>query len=214
MNTREKILDRALEMFNERGIEYVGLRELAAVLDMRVSNITYYFPTKDDLVYQLSQELSLKNSEVIVDNKDLSMSGFLVMLQKVFENHYQYRGLLRSFVHIMTQNKQVLASYKKTQTSRKATLSSNIHTLVKAGYIKVENDEELNFLVSALAIISRYWISEAAVFGQHVNKEQQVSKNLIMVTNLFMPYASPKAKREMETFREELVATKSETNMR
>ena len=201
MNTREKILDRALEMFNERGIEYVGLRELAAVLDMRVSNITYYFPTKDDLVFQLSQELSLKNSEVIIDNKELSMRDFLVMLQKVFDNHYKFRCLLRSFVHIMTQNKQVLASFKKTQTKRQATLSSNIHTLVKAGYIKVENDEELNFLVSALAIISRYWISEAAVFGQHLSKEQQVSQNLTMVTNLFMPYASPKAKKEMEGFR-------------
>ena len=205
MNTREKILDRALEMFNERGIEYVGLRELAAILDMRVSNITYYFPTKDDLVFELSQELSLKNSEIIVDNKDLSMTDFLVMLQKVFANHYQFRCLLRSFVHIMTQNKQVLASYKKTQTRRQATLSSNIHTLVKAGYIKVENDGELNFLVSVLAIISRYWISEAAVFGQHLNKEQQVSQNLTLVTNLFMPYASPKARREMEAFREELI---------
>ncbi len=206
MNTREKILDRALEMFNERGIEYVGLRELAAVLDMRVSNITYYFPTKDDLVFQLSQELSLKNSEIIIDDKDISMTDFLVMLQKVFDNHYKFRCLLRSFVHIMTQNKQVLASFKKTQTKRQATLSSNIHTLVKAGYIKVGNEEELNFLVSALAIISRYWISEAAVFGQHLSKEQQVNQNLVMVTNLFMPYASPKAKKEMEAFRIEVLA--------
>ena len=52
--TRRKIRDKALEMFNERGIEYVGLRELAAILDMRVSNITYYFPTKDDLVYEIT----------------------------------------------------------------------------------------------------------------------------------------------------------------
>ena len=50
ITTEEKILAKALEMFNERGIEYVGMRELAATLNIRVSNITYYFPTKDDLV--------------------------------------------------------------------------------------------------------------------------------------------------------------------
>ena len=55
MTTKEKILSKALEMFNDRGIEYVGLRELAAILAMRVSNITYYFPTKDDLVNQLTK---------------------------------------------------------------------------------------------------------------------------------------------------------------
>ena len=58
MNTRDKILDQSLKMFNERGIEYVGLRELAGILDIRVGNISYYFSTKDDLVYELSQELS------------------------------------------------------------------------------------------------------------------------------------------------------------
>lgn len=204
MNTREKILDRALEMFNERGIEYVGLRELAAILEMRVSNITYYFPTKDDLVFELSQELARRNSEVIIENKELTMTGFLEMLHKVFENHYEFRGLLRSFVHIMTQNKPVLASYKKIQTNRRATLASNIHVLVSGGYLKVENEEKLNFLVSALSTLSRYWVSEMAVFGQHLGKEQQINQNLLMITNLFEPYISAKAKKEMAKFREKL----------
>lgn len=46
MKTKERIVSKALELFNEHGIEYVGLRELAAHLGIRVSNITYYFPTK------------------------------------------------------------------------------------------------------------------------------------------------------------------------
>jgi AcrR family transcriptional regulator len=204
MNTREKILDKALEMFNERGIEYVGLRELASVLEMRVSNITYYFPTKDDLVFEISQRLSRKNSEVMVDDKALTMTGFLEMLQKVYHNHYQFRGLFRSFVHVMTQNKAVLASYRKTQTNRRATLASNIHTLVEGGYLKVEDEEKLKFLVSALSIISRYWISEMAVSQQQLTTEQHIQQNLLMIINLLEPYASVKAKREMTVFREAL----------
>ena len=43
MNTKDKIRDKALEMFNERGIEYVGLRELAAILDMRVEQYHLLF---------------------------------------------------------------------------------------------------------------------------------------------------------------------------
>jgi len=204
MNTKQKILDRALEMFNERGIEYVGLRELAGILDMRVSNITYYFPTKDDLVFEISQELTRKNSEIIIEDSAITMSSFLNMLAQVFEHHYQFRGLLRSFVHIMTQNKAVLASYKKTQTTRKNTLASNIQALAAGGYLKVENEEKLKFFVSTLVIITRYWISEAAVFGQHLSKEEQIKQNLLMIINLFEPYASAKAKKEIAVFREKL----------
>src|SRR5919107_1802273 len=112
MNTRDKILDKALEMFNERGIEYVGLRELASVLCIRVSNITYYFPTKDDLVYALSLELSKKNAALLIERENLTMLGFLQILQQVFENHVTFRCLLLSVVHLMKQNKHMASAYQ------------------------------------------------------------------------------------------------------
>lgn len=204
MNTREKILDRALEMFNERGVEYVGLRELAGLLDIRVSNITYYFPTKDDLVYELSQQLARSNSAIIVEDKNSSMITFLEMLQRVFENQHRFRSLLRSFVHIMTQNKRVLESYKNTHTVRRTTFASNIHSLVANGYLKVENDERLNFLVSAMSIINRYWLSEVAVFSTHLSREQQIRQYLLLIMNLFEPYAAAKGRKEMAVFRQRL----------
>jgi AcrR family transcriptional regulator len=205
MNTREKILDKALEMFNERGIEYVGLRELAGILEMRVSNITYYFPTKDDLVYELSQELSRKNSAIMVEDKNMTMNDFLQMLRQVFENHYQFRGLLRSFVHVMTQNKLVLSAYKKIQDNRKSTIASNFHALAGSGYLKIENEEQLNFLVSTISMISRYWISEAAMFAMHLSREQQIRQYFLMIINLLWPYATAKSKKEITSFREQLV---------
>jgi AcrR family transcriptional regulator len=204
MNRREKILDRALEMFNERGVEYVGLRELAADLEMRVSNITYYFPTKDDLVFEISRQLSESNTAVIVADDSVTMKEFLGMLHRVFENHYRFRCLLRSFVHIMSQNRLVAEAYKKTQTVRNATIASNIKVLAETGYLKVEDEEELGFLVSALALISRFWISEAAISARHLGKEAQISHYLKIVTKLIAPYATAKAKKEISGFRDSL----------
>src|SRR5688572_13518159 len=150
MNTKQKILDKALQMFNERGIEYVGLRELAGLLDMRVGNITYYFPTKDDLVYELSQELSRKNSEIIVPTADLTMFNFLEVQYKVFQNQVQFRCLMLSFVHIMQQNPLLANSYSKTQTLRRNTIKSNLSVLANGGYLRITDEAELDFLVSTL----------------------------------------------------------------
>lgn len=202
MNRRDKIVDRALEMFNERGIEYVGLRELAADLNMRVSNITYYFPTKDDLVFEISRLLSECNSAVIIERESITMLEFLEMLHSVFENHYQFRCLLRSFVHIMSHNQLVAQAYKKNQTVRSATIGSNIKALAAAGYLKVANEDELNFLVSTLSLISRFWISEATVSTKQLGKEAQIRHYLMMITNLMWPYATGKAKKEISAFRD------------
>src|ERR1043165_1836990 len=94
--TEEKIVQAALRMFNEGGIEYVGMRDIAAALDMRIGNLTYYFPTKDDLVDQLSLSLAGENNRTIVPVDQITMTGFFDMLEKVFHNHVKYRCLMLS----------------------------------------------------------------------------------------------------------------------
>ena len=199
-NRREKILDKALEMFNERGIEYVGLRELAAVLDMRVSNITYYFPTKDDLVHALSMELSKSNAGITVTAKGITMEGFLQMLNNVFENHVRFRCLLLSVVHLLKQNKHMAIAYNKTQDVRNSTIMSNLKELVIGNYLRLEGKDDLQFLVSTISLISRFWISEAEISNRQWNTKKQIHHYLKLVTTLLSPYATSKGKKEMETF--------------
>src|SRR5688572_8438621 len=146
LNTKQKILDKALQMFNERGIEYVGLRELAALLDMRVGNITYYFPTKDDLVFELSMQLSETNAATMVVHEKPTMLSFLNMLHDVFQNHLQFRCLLLSVVHVMKQNKRVAAAYQQNQNKRSATIHSYIEALEEGGYVQVKEKTDLHFL--------------------------------------------------------------------
>jgi AcrR family transcriptional regulator len=204
LNTRDKILDKALEMFNERGIEYVGLRELASVLDMRVSNITYYFPTKDDLVYELSLELSKKNAALIAERESLTMLAFLQVLHQVFQNHVTFRCLLLSVVHLLQQNKHMAAAYKKTQNVRNATLKLNLQALEGGGYLKIQDETDREFLVSGISLISRFWISEAAVSFRNLSTEEQIRYYLLLLTKLLMPYSTAKAKKEIRTFIENL----------
>ncbi len=188
--TQDKIVSKALLMFNEKGIEYVGVRELAAELNMRVSNITYYFPTKDDLVNHLSLELNKLNSQVVVDDKDLTIESFLTMFQKVFLNHIKFRCLLLSFVHLIEQNKMISVRYKKTQDDRNATLRSNLKTLSKSGYLKIAYEKDTEFLVSTIALIVRFWISEATVSFSHLKPEEQINHYVSLIGHLLSPYLS------------------------
>ena len=199
-NTRGKILDRALEMFNERGIEYVGLRELAADLGMRVSNITYYFPTKDDLVYQISVELSRTNGEIMVERKEMTMLMFLETLRKTYLNQIRFKCLMLSFVHVIKQNKRIAAAYNDTQKARHATIRSNLKLLFDGGYLIMKDEEDVEFLGSMLALIGRFWISEAAISFRKESESKQVEHYLKLVMKLLIPYASQKGKREIDAF--------------
>ncbi|HTE29653.1 MAG TPA: TetR/AcrR family transcriptional regulator [Chryseolinea sp.] len=195
--TEKKIVDTALTMFNESGIEYVGMRELAAALQMRVGNLTYYFPTKDDLVNRLSLNLAEANSKTIVPVEQVTMKVFFEMLRQVFRNHVNYRCLMLSFVHIMEQNPIIAKRYSKIQSTRSETWSTNIQALRKGKYISVDNNE-VDFLVSTIGLIARFWISEAAISFKHLTEEQQMQHYTRLIAQIFLPFATAKGKRELE----------------
>ena len=48
--TRARILERAVEIFSERGIEHATVDEIAAAADVGKGTIYNYFPAKEDIV--------------------------------------------------------------------------------------------------------------------------------------------------------------------
>jgi AcrR family transcriptional regulator len=193
----KKIIQTALKMYNESGIEYVGMRELATAVGMRIGNLTYYFPTKGDLVNKLSIELAEENNKTIVPIQDMTMEKFFEMVQQVFRNQIKYRCLMLSFVHIMERNPLIAKRYSKTQSERVDTWSKNITALNAAKYISA-NTKEIEFLVSTISLIARFWISEAAISFKNLKEEQQMQHYTKIVARIFLPFATKKGKGELD----------------
>lgn len=197
IKTRERILSKALEMFNQRGIEYVGLRELARELNIRVGNITYYFPAKDDLVNGLSLELRDLNAAVFYADKNITPAGFITMISEVFGHHIRYRCLLLSFVHLIEQNSSMADRYKSTEQSRNQTLQKNISYLGKNGYLHLENEEEERFLVSNLALIIRFWVSESQISYKHWTETERIQHYRELILRLLLAHARVESKSQI-----------------
>ena len=98
------------------------------------------------------------------------MKTFFEMLQQVFRNHVKYRCLMLSFVHIMQQNPIIAKRYGKIQATRNETWVKNIQALKEGKYISA-NTHEVDFLVSTIALIARFWISEATVSFKDQSEE-------------------------------------------
>ncbi len=163
-NTKEIILQRALDLFNEKGVEYGGMRELAALLNMRVSNITYYFATKDDLVGELMARLAEANNNTVQKYKTSSLKDFLEMYRELFHNQYTYKCLFMSFVHLFTHHKQLAEGYTQIEKKRKQKLADTLNNLVANRYLKPATDTASSGkLVAHRSLIARFWISESIV---------------------------------------------------
>lgn len=197
---KEQILDKALELFNENGIEYVGMRELAAELGMRIGNITYYYPTKDDLVFAISQAYSESNTEI---HNTFPVSGiydFISKSEKIFQNGVRYRCLMLSMVHIMERNELVAENYKKVAQTRVSSMAYTMKRLEEEKYISATDNDVEWFLVAINSLISRFWFSEAALTTKRNKLDSRISHYLKMQALLLKPYATKKGLKDIERF--------------
>ncbi len=206
-NTKEIILQRALELFNEKGVEYGGMRELAALLNMRVSNITYYFATKDDLVGELMARLAEVNSNTAQKYRTDSLKNFMEMYRELFHNQYTYKCLFMSFVHLFTHHKQLAEGYTQIEKKRKQKLADTLNNLVTLGYLKPATEiASSGKLVAHISLIARFWISEAIVSYYNKSTEEIIHHYLELLCGIFIPYATAKGKKDIEVFLKNIAA--------
>jgi AcrR family transcriptional regulator len=64
-NTRERILEVALTLFNEQGYDKTSLREIAERLEVTKAALYYHFERKEDILVELHQRLQAVGGEVV-----------------------------------------------------------------------------------------------------------------------------------------------------
>ena len=76
--------------------------------------------------------------------------------------------------------------------------AGNFTCYYQSGYLLVKEEKVFDFLTSSLAIILRFWISEARVSFKHLTGEQQKNHYLSLVAQLLLPYATKKGKQQLQ----------------
>src|SRR3990167_2717606 len=63
MKTRDKILQTALQLFNQWGVPNVTLRRIAAEMGISQGNLNYYFKKREDIIEALFGQLMVTFEE-------------------------------------------------------------------------------------------------------------------------------------------------------
>ena len=96
MKTREKILQKTLELINANGPTALRIEDLSNSLKLSPGNITYYFPRKGDILRGVHEEYT---KEAVALTEEISFEGASLQDHwayhvKVCQLQWKYRGSL------------------------------------------------------------------------------------------------------------------------
>lgn len=197
LTTRQQILSTALNAFNKQGIDAVGVRDLAALLKLSAGNITYYFPTRDDMVKELLTELD-GNIRLMTDKVKVSnLSDFMAQQKLIMEEQFQNRCLFLAYGSLMMFNKKVASGLKKLEKRRNDLLKSSLQGLAKSSLLEKLSPSEMEALLSQMLSFSNSWITSMLADNASVKKEQAVKQGAKSFAFMLNPYLSKKGKAEL-----------------
>ncbi|MDR6588261.1 TetR/AcrR family transcriptional regulator [Agrobacterium tumefaciens] len=199
--TRQRILDAALVLFNERGPDHVTTAEIARAVEINEGNLYYHFRTKEALFLALFARFEADALAIVgkIDGADEAAAAtYAGFLRLWFSLVWDYRFLFRDLVGLISSAPALVEPVQTISAAMRLAVGDIVARMEKAG-LAVIPEEERSAVLTNLWIVSTYWAAYLNLqegiteFGS-----QQLDWGLEQISSLFRPYLSPEAKAELE----------------
>ncbi len=116
LKTKEKIINTAIKLFNESGIQGITSRHIAAEMGISHGNLDYHYKTKEDLLLGIYEKMRLDISESyqVSGVFSSSLEHFHKLLVEFEEFQYRYRFFNLDVLEISRTFPQVTQIIQKT----------------------------------------------------------------------------------------------------
>ncbi len=199
MKTSEKILAKALFLFNEKGPDQVSALQISQELGISYGNLTYHFKKKDDIILTLYQRMQteLNNALSGLVQSLFEETFYLKLINQILEVTWDYRFVYLNLSSLMTQFEEIRSAEKNYAQSREKILSKAQEYLIREGFLQPANQVDYQLTIRTLSLILYSWISDANLFYEG----DQASK-LNYYARLFFNVALPSlTEKGMEKYR-------------
>jgi AcrR family transcriptional regulator len=174
MNTRERILDTALGLFNEAGTDAVSTNHIAAALGISPGNLYYHFGNKEEIIRAIFERLfatwdtdltlPAHRAPVLDDVQRLVHDNFRIM--------WEYRFVYRELAALLHRDPELRSRYEAVQQRGFSDFRQLFAEFVAAGVLApADGPDQVTHLAELCWLISEFWLPSVEVSGQAVDAE-------------------------------------------
>ncbi|WP_422136962.1 TetR/AcrR family transcriptional regulator [Endozoicomonas sp. ALD040] len=166
VKTRDRILDKALELFNDRGERAVTTNHIAADLRISPGNLYYHFRNKDEIILALFQRLidNIAASMVIPEDRPLNFQDKRSYLELALAGMWEFRFIYRDVHGVMSRSSELRSAYQQFARLSLEVLEKIIAGLVLSGFMAVPKHEVEALALNHFMVLSSWQELVSAAF--------------------------------------------------
>ncbi len=186
--TRQRILDTSLAMFNTQGEPNVTTNHIADEMEISPGNLYYHFRNKDDIIEQLFARYEERMDDALAtpSGRLPGLEDIWLQLHLIFECIWDYRFLYRDLVEILSRNRRMRMRFARILKRADERAHLVMRGLSQAGIMRASADE-LNAAATNILVLSTFWLNYSAARGDR-DEQVAIRQGIIQVMMLLSPF--------------------------
>ncbi len=168
--TQLRILQAALELFNEQGTAAVSANKIAERCGISKGNLQYHFSNKRDIICALFQQaIDEMDSGWYRDHLAPTLEHMAAMFVRQLQLIRKYRFFYRELADLLRQDPQLRRRFAENRERRLRDLEKFMHALGARGLMRLPEDaRRLRSIVDVTWIVSENWLNYTEYDGREI----------------------------------------------
>ena len=186
--TRQRILDASLAMFNAQGEPNVTTNHIADELEISPGNLYYHFRNKDDIIEHLfgKYEERIDTALTAPSGRLPGLEDVWLQLHLVFECIWDYRFLYRDLANILSRNRRLRIRFARILRRADEQSHAVMRGLGHAGVMRA-SATELAATATNVLVVSTFWLNYASARGEK-DEQAAIRQGIVQVMMLVAPF--------------------------
>ncbi|MFC6334402.1 TetR/AcrR family transcriptional regulator [Paenibacillus septentrionalis] len=190
MNTKQRIIQTAVQLFNEQGVGKVSTNHIATAASISPGNLYYHFKNKSEIIKSILTIMYEEWNEVwyIEEQMQLEQKHLEQKLIQNFEILWRYRFFYREALSLFQADESLRQQHNAMMETRLVEQQAFIQRFIECGVLHIQADsEQLQKLLLSCWIIANNWLSFLEMNGQPID-EAGLQKGVSLIWAILTPY--------------------------
>ena len=193
-STRDRILDAALELFNEQGTAAVSTNHIAAAIEISPGNLYYHFRNKEDIIASLFDRLftAWGTTYQLPPDRAPELADLAALIAANYRLIWTYRFAYREMAVLLHNAPDLQARYQELRRQGYDGFARLIEAFAAAGVLtRPKSDQEMHVLTELCWMISEQWPVNLEISGRAFDTAG-IQEGVGLMWHVFRPYLPAK----------------------
>ena len=183
--TRDKILEKALELFNEFGTTAVTTNHISAAMGISPGNLYYHFRNREEIIREIFKMMGTESSEgfgpIVAQIDTLGLQVFEETFR--FIQHFNQRFIFfkRELPTLIMRDSELKAGFHKVHQETLGLSRSLVDGAIAAGILRPLDEEEKQLLAEMSWMLTLFWPNYQEITKQDNAPEMDVERGIAMI---------------------------------